>query len=73
MITLYTTPKCTRCAHISYFLSSNDINFNKVEVGRDISVDSLSHLVGRDVRAVPVIIDDGTEITEDQLVDYYGF
>lgn len=66
-ITIYGTPVCPTCKTVLAFLQSKDTQHDYKVVGEDISKEQLEETIGRVVRAVPVIVVDGDELSFDSL------
>jgi len=66
-ITIYGTPVCPTCKNVLSFLKSKRADFDYKVVGEDISKEQLEEAVGRMIRAVPVIVVDGDELSFDSL------
>ena len=66
-ITVYGTPVCPTCKNVLSFLQNNHTNYDYKVVGEDVSKEQLESDVGRPVRAVPVIVVDGDELSFDSL------
>jgi len=66
-ITVYGTPVCPTCKNVLSFLKSKKAEYEYKVVGEDISKEQLEENVGRMIRAVPVIVVDGDELSFDSL------
>jgi len=66
-ITIYGTPVCPNCKNVLAFLKGNEAKYEYKVVGEDVSKEHLESVVGRPVRAVPVIVVDGDELSFDSL------
>jgi glutaredoxin len=62
-ITIYGTPVCPNCKNVLAFLKGNKADYEYKVVGDDVSKEQLEETVGRSVRAVPVIVVDGDELS----------
>ena len=71
-ITIYGTPVCPTCKNVLSFLKSSNTNYDYKVVGQDVSKEQLETDVGRPVRAVPVIVVDGDELSFDSLKTKVG-
>ena len=66
-VTIYGTPVCPNCKNVLSFLKNNNTDYEYKVVGEDVSKEQLEDSVGRPVRAVPVIVVDGDELSFDSL------
>ena len=66
-ISVFGTPTCTRCKDVLNFLQEKDINYDYKVIGQDVDHDYVNNIVGRMVRAVPVIVVDGEELSFENL------
>jgi len=67
MITVYGKDTCPACKTIVAFLISNDIEHQYLLVGQDVTKADVDAAVGRDVRSVPIVLQDGEETTFAEL------
>lgn len=72
MITVYGKDVCTQCKQVVSFLNSNNIDHQYLLIGQDVTKEDVDLVTGRDVRSVPVIINNGTEQSFDQLRQQAG-
>lgn len=66
-INVYGSPACARCKDVLNFLLGKDIGHTYKVIGEDIDHEQVNTAVGRMVRAVPVIMVDGNELSFDVL------
>lgn len=66
-ITVFGTPVCPNCQDVKRYLDSAGISYEYKTIGEDVEHMYVSTLVGRPVRSVPVIVQDDSEVTFDQL------
>jgi glutaredoxin len=55
MITLYTKPECPNCETTKQLLTSNDLDYNEVIVGKDVTVEYVKNKFPG-AKVVPVIV-----------------
>ena len=68
-ITIYGTPSCPNCVMAKNICEDKGLTYEYKTVGLDISKVDLAEMVARPVRSVPVLIEDGCEITMTNLRD----
>jgi len=66
-ISVYGTPMCPRCKDVLNFLLEKDVDYTYSIIGIDVEHEQVNAIVGRLVRAVPVIMVDGVELSFDSL------
>jgi len=66
-ISVYGSPACARCKDVINFLQDKNVGHIYKIIGEDIDHEHVNTVVGRLVRAVPVIMMDGNELTFDVL------
>jgi len=66
-ISVYGTPTCPRCKDVLNFLLEKDVDYTYSVIGIDVEHEQVNTVVGRPVRAVPVIMVDGAELSFDNL------
>lgn len=66
-ITVYGTPSCPNCKTVTSFLDSVEADYSYLTIGQDVTKQEVDDQVGRSVRAVPVIVHEGTEVSFDDL------
>jgi glutaredoxin len=62
MITVYSTPNCTKCNAIKAMYKAHNIEFEEKIIGADISKEDLEALTGTELRSAPVIMNESTYI-----------
>lgn len=73
MITIYATHACAKCKQLAGSLRNAGVEFHYMYVGEDITKEQLCELVGRDVRMVPVVVDEhGTELEAFEYLSQLG-
>lgn len=66
-ISVYGTPTCARCKDVVNFLQERETSFTYIVIGKDMEPEEVNSVVGRLVRAVPVIMVDGDELSFNDL------
>jgi len=66
-ISVYGTPTCPRCKDVLNFLLEKDVNYTYSVIGIEVEHEQDNTIVGRHVRAVPVIMEDGAELSVDNI------
>lgn len=66
-ISIFGTAACARCKDVVSYLTEKEINFNYKVIGQDVEHQDVNQIVGRMVRAVPVIVVDGDELSFETL------
>jgi glutaredoxin len=66
-ISVYGTPMCPKCKDVLNFLLEKDVDYIYNIIGVDVQPEQVNTVVGRPVRAVPVIMVDGVEMSFDNL------
>lgn len=62
-IRVFGTPVCPQCKNVTKFLDSHGVDHQYMTIGQDVMKEDVETQVGRSVRAVPVIMKDGSEIS----------
>lgn len=68
-IRVFGTPVCPQCKNVTMFLKTHGVDHQYMTIGQDVQKEDVESVVGRNIRAVPVIVKDGTEITFGALQD----
>ena len=68
MIVIYGTPTCTKCKQVLLLLSARDVDFTYLTVGQDVEKADVEEAAGRPVSSVPVILQDGIELSMGALM-----
>lgn len=66
-ISVFGTPTCSKCKDVVNFLREKDVGYEYKVIGEDVDHEYVNSTVGRMVRAVPVIMVDGDELSFDKL------
>ena len=56
MITIYSKPNCTYCEKAKYLLKNLGLDYEEKVVSKDLSVEELFEVLGKQVRTIPQII-----------------
>ena len=62
MITVYSKPSCTYCEKAKYLLKNLGLEYTEKIVTKDLSIDELYKVLGKQVRTIPQIVMNGTHI-----------
>ena len=62
MIIVYSKPHCPYCDKAKYLLKSLGLQYEEKVVTKDLSVDELYKVLGKQVRTIPQIVIDKTHI-----------
>jgi glutaredoxin len=62
-ISVFGTETCARCKDVVNFLQDKDVTYDYKIIGEDVDREHVNKVVGRMVRAVPVILVDGEEVS----------
>jgi len=62
-IAIFGTASCARCKDVVNFLNEKEITYDYKVIGQDVDHEHVNKVVGRMVRAVPVIMIDGEEVS----------
>ena len=68
MIVIYGTPACTKCKQVLLMLTAKDVDFTYLTVGQDVEKADVEVAAGRAVSSVPVILQDGIELSMGALM-----
>ncbi len=60
-IEVFGTAICGVCRQVEAYLKKENIEYDYKTVGKDITIDELSTLIGAQTRSVPVILVDGVQ------------
>lgn len=67
MVVVYGKDACPACKMVVSYLTTNNIDHQYLLVGTDVTKEEVDAAVGMDVRSVPVITENGAQITFTQL------
>ena len=56
MITVYSKPSCTYCEKAKYLLKNLGLEYEEKIVTKDLSIDELYKVLGKQVRTIPQIV-----------------
>jgi len=62
MITVYSKPQCPYCDKAKYLLKSLGLQYEEKVVTKDLSIDELFKVLGKQVKTIPQIVMDDTHI-----------
>ena len=72
MITVYSKPNCTYCEKAKYLLKTLGLEYEEKIVTKDLSIDELYKVLGKQVRTIPQIVIDGKHIGGyNELKEYF--
>ena len=73
MITVYSKPSCTYCEKAKYLLKNLGLEYEEKIVTKDLSIDELYKVLGKQVRTIPQIVIDGKHIGGyNELKEYFA-
>ena len=73
MITVYSKPNCTYCEKAKYLLKTLGLEYEEKIVTKDLSIDELYKVLGKQVRTIPQIVIDGKHIGGyNELKEYFA-
>ena len=62
MITVYSKPQCPYCDKAKHLLTSLGLQYEEKVVTKDLSIDELFKVLGKQVKTIPQIVMDDTHI-----------
>ena len=62
MITVYSKPNCPYCVKAKYLLETLGLQYEEKIVTKDLSIDELYKVLGKQVRTIPQIVMSGTHV-----------
>jgi len=62
-ISIFGTMACSKCKDVLNFLKEKNVAYDYKVIGQDVDHEYVNNVVGRMVRAVPVIMVDGEEVS----------
>ena len=62
MITVYSKPQCPYCDKAKYLLKSLGLQYEEKVVTKDLSIDELFKVLGKQVKTIPQIVMNDTHI-----------
>ena len=62
MITVYSKPQCPYCDKAKHLLTSLGLQYEEKVVTKDLSIDELFKALGKQVKTIPQIVMDDTQI-----------